>query len=88
MEGKRLPIRLASHKKMIHLTRLNGKKFLLNALFIETVETFPDTTITLTNGNKFVVKESEEEVLERMNHFFQKVNLFGLPHVGEKDDEE
>lgn len=73
---------------MIHLTRLNGKKFLLNALFIETVESFPDTTITLTNGNKFVVKEREEEVLEKMNHFFQKVNLFGLPHVGEKEDEE
>ncbi|MEM5593578.1 flagellar FlbD family protein [Niallia circulans] len=57
---------------MIQLTRLNGKTFLLNALFIETVESFPDTTITLTNGNKFVVKESEEDVLEKMNHFFKK----------------
>ena len=75
-------------RKLINLTKLNGKKFLLNVLFIEIVESFPDTTITLTNGNKYVVKESEEEVLNLINRFYQKVNLFGLPGLGEKDDEE
>jgi len=57
-------------------------------LFIETVESFPDTTITLTNGNKYVVKEKEEEVLHLINKFYQKVNLFGLPELGENYSEE
>jgi flagellar protein FlbD len=35
---------------MIELTRLNGKKFLLNAELVETVESLPDTTLRLTNG--------------------------------------
>ena len=47
---------------MIEVTRLNGKAFSINALYIETVEAFPDTTITLTTGRKFIVLESEEEV--------------------------
>ena len=50
---------------MIELTRLNGKAFTLNALYIETVESFPDTTITLTTGTKLIVLESEEEVRQR-----------------------
>lgn len=45
---------------MIKVTRLNGQPFTLNALFIEQIECFPDTTITLSNGKKFVVKEDEE----------------------------
>ncbi|HJV16294.1 MAG TPA: flagellar FlbD family protein, partial [Bacillales bacterium] len=43
---------------MIKVTRLNGKTFILNAIFIESIESFPDTTITLSNGRKYVVKES------------------------------
>jgi len=37
---------------MIHVTRLNGSKFHINALLIETVEDTPDTIITLTTGKK------------------------------------
>jgi len=73
---------------VINVTRLNGKTFKLNALFIETIESFPDTTITLANGRKYVVKEKEEEVVKLMRAFYQSVNLFGLPNLGERDDEE
>jgi flagellar protein FlbD len=59
------------------VTRLNGKSFILNALYIETIETFPDTTITLTNGRKFVVAESDNLVRERILQFYQTVNLLG-----------
>lgn len=54
---------------MIKVTRLNGRPFTLNALFIEQIECFPDTTITLSNGKKFVVKEDEEAVLEKIAKF-------------------
>ena len=47
---------------MIEVTRLKGKKMTINAELIETVEETPDTVITLTNGKKFVVSESAEQV--------------------------
>ncbi len=47
---------------MIEVTRLNGKKLTINAEIIERVEESPDTVITLTTGNKLIVKESRQEV--------------------------
>ncbi len=48
---------------MIHLTRLNGKSFILNAELIRYVESLPDTYITLTDGDRLVVRETLNEVL-------------------------
>lgn len=48
---------------MITLTRLNGKRFVLNAELIRTVEANPDTTITLINGDHFIVKEPMDKVV-------------------------
>ncbi len=50
---------------MIRLTRLNGRPFVLNAELIRTVEQNPDTTITLINGDHFIVKETLDEVIEK-----------------------
>lgn len=50
---------------MIKLTRLNGQTFLLNAELIRYVETLPDTYVTLTCGDRVVVRESLDEVLRR-----------------------
>lgn len=49
---------------MITLTRLNGKQFVLNAELIRTVESNPDTTITLINGDHIIVSESMQQVVE------------------------
>lgn len=73
---------------MIQLTRLNGKAFSINALYIESVESFPDTTITLTTGRKFIVKESEEEVRKRVTHFYRSVQLLSNPHLRGDENEE
>ncbi len=50
---------------MIILTRLNGTRFVLNAELIRTVERTPDTTIRLTTGDTYMVRESMEEVVDR-----------------------
>lgn len=50
---------------MITLTRLNDKPFVINAELIRTVESNPDTTITLINGDHFIVKESMNDVIDR-----------------------
>lgn len=48
---------------MIHLHKLNGDSFVLNAGHIEVIDSAPDTIITLANGKKYVVKETVEEVI-------------------------
>lgn len=54
---------------MIHLTRLNNQPFVLNADLIKFVETSPDTVITLLTGEKLVVRESVNELLQRIAEF-------------------
>ena len=50
---------------MIKVTRLTGEPFILNAELIRYVESLPDTYITLTSGERLVVKESMDDVLLR-----------------------
>ncbi|HWQ89476.1 MAG TPA: flagellar FlbD family protein [Desulfitobacteriaceae bacterium] len=57
---------------MIKVTRLNDKEFAINTDLIETLEETPDTVVTLTGGNKYVVKESIEVLIERITHFRKK----------------
>ncbi len=54
---------------MIRLTRLNKTSFVLNSDLIECLESTPDTVITLTNGKKYVVCESVDEVVEKVMKF-------------------
>jgi flagellar protein FlbD len=51
---------------MIQLTRLNGIPIVLNSDLIKTAESSPDTMITLINGEKLIVRESCEDVTERV----------------------
>lgn len=73
---------------MIQLTRLNGKTFSLNALYIETVESFPDTTITLTTGRKYIVKETEEEVRKKVTNYYRTIQVLSTPHLRGDENEE
>jgi len=59
---------------MIYVTRLNDKTFAINPDLIETVEETPDTVITLTGGNKYVVSESIEVLIERIAEFRRRCN--------------
>lgn len=47
---------------MIDVTGMNHEKFILNADHIEKIEEVPETIITLTNGRKYIVLESIEDV--------------------------
>lgn len=60
---------------MITLTKLNGETFLLNVLLFERIEFLPDTTITLTNGKKYVVKDTKKDVVEKIIHFYKEIGL-------------
>lgn len=54
---------------MIRLTRLNHVPLIVNADLIEHVEITPDTVVALTNGQKFMVLETAEEVVEKVIQF-------------------
>ncbi len=58
---------------MIQLTRLNHAPLVLNSDLIEHMEVTPDTVVTLTTGQKIVVLESAEEVVERVIQFRRSI---------------
>lgn len=63
---------------MIHLTRLNHIPLVVNSDLIEQIEMTPDTVITLTTGQKFMVLENADEVIHRIVQFRRSL-LSGLP---------
>jgi flagellar protein FlbD len=63
---------------MIHLTRLNQVPLVVNADLIEHIEMTPDTVIALTTGQKILVRESADEIIEKVIRFRRNI-LEGLP---------
>jgi flagellar protein FlbD len=59
---------------MIAVERLNGAPFILNADFIETVESTPDTVIGLKTGRKLVVRNSAEDIVRKTIKYKQLCN--------------
>lgn len=62
---------------MIQLTRLNHHPLVLNSSLIKVMERSPDTVITLVTGEKLVVQEKPEEVLQKIVEFRRSI-LRGL----------
>lgn len=58
---------------MIWLNRLNHVPFVLNAEMIVHMEVTPDTVIFLTDGQKIVVRESAEEVIDLVRQFRRSI---------------
>ena len=55
--------------EMIQLTRLNNQPLMVNSDLIKFIEKAPDTVLTLVSGEKVVVLESCEQVLEKIVEF-------------------
>lgn len=51
---------------MIEVTRLNGSTLMVNSDLIKTAEASPDTMLTLITGEKLIVRETCQEVIERI----------------------
>lgn len=51
---------------MIKVKRLNNTELIINCELIEFVEETPDTVISLTTGKKIVVKETADELIEKV----------------------
>jgi len=71
---------------MIEVTRLNGSIFFLNPDMILSMEATPDTIITLTNGEKLVVRDSPETIIDRFVAFKRRI-VSELPIITPYDAE-
>lgn len=60
---------------MIKLTRLSGEEFILNADLIRFVESRPDTYVTLTTDDRFVVREAMDEVVRRAIDYARQIRV-------------
>ena len=61
---------------MIPVTRLSGKRFVLNAEQIRYIENTPDTMITLMNGDKIMVMEDLEDVVKLAIEYCRQIRVF------------
>lgn len=61
---------------MIMLTKLNGKKIVLNCSQIESVELIPESKILMTNGKFYIVKEGAEEIIEKTIAYNGKIHCY------------
>ena len=61
---------------MIQVTRLDHRQMIVNADLIKYVESTPDTIVTLTSGEKFLVLETPEEVVNRVVEFGRRLRVF------------
>ena len=60
---------------MISLTKINDKEIIINADLIEYIEEVPHTVITTMTKNKFIVKESAKEIIEKVIIYKSKIDI-------------
>ena len=58
---------------MLKITRINDEPLILNADLIKFVEEKPDTIITLQSGDRILVKESAQEVMNRVIEYARSI---------------
>ena len=58
---------------MILLTKRNGEKFLVNHQQIQCIEMIPETKIVMVNREYFLVRESVEEIVDKIAEYSAKV---------------
>jgi len=65
---------LHGHQPMIYVTRLDHNTMVVNAELIATVESTPDTLITLNNGHQFLVRDTVQDVVARAIEYRRQVS--------------
>ena len=58
---------------MIEVTKMNGRKVLVNPDLIELVEETPDTVVLFTTGRKIIIKESRQEIKNLVKSYRKEI---------------
>lgn len=68
---------------MIRLTLLDNSDIVVNADMVEFVEKTPDTVISLSTGRKIVVRESVDDVIDRVVNYKRQMIVGAPQSVGQ-----
>ena len=63
---------------MIRVTRLDGSSLVVNDDQIAWIDTHPETVISMMNGEKLLVRETPDELVERARQFRRTLATQGL----------
>jgi len=58
---------------VIKVTKLGGDEIIINAELIESIQATPDTVITLTTDKKILVKNSVEDIIEKVMDYKKNI---------------
>jgi len=58
---------------MVEVIGINGESFIINSNLIEIIEFIPETKVTLTTGKYYLIKETKEEILEKIIKYNLKI---------------
>jgi len=58
---------------MVEVVGINGEAFILNANLIEKIEFIPETKVTLTTGKYYLLKDSKEEIINKIVRYNQRI---------------
>lgn len=58
---------------MIVLTKRNNERFLINHNQIESIEMIPESKIVMMNRDYFIVKESPEDIIKKIQDYNARV---------------
>ena len=67
------PRRIGYTRDVISLRRLNNQPIMVNADLIESLESTPDTVVTLVSGNKLIVRDTMDEIRDRIVEYKRKI---------------
>ena len=60
---------------MVLVTKLNNSPYYLNPHLIETIESRPDTTITLASSKNLVIKENPKELIKKIIEYRRSIGI-------------
>jgi flagellar protein FlbD len=58
---------------VITVTRINDREVLINCDQIEIMEEAPDTTLTTVSGRKVIIRETMDEVLDKIVAYKRRI---------------
>jgi flagellar protein FlbD len=73
---------------MIEVTRLNGRRLVINGDQIERIEASPDTILSMTSGRKLMVRESVDEMVRKLIVYRRSLGIPWLWETEPKADRE
>lgn len=59
---------------MITVTKINDRDIVVNCDLIELIESTPDTTLTMTTGKKIIVRDTVDELLDKVVMYKGRIN--------------